>query len=135
MSVCGVPFEALRDFSRLRIGRTMAWPLLPTDLFLPAGEYRIEVSFSPSRAPEVVGQTLFDGQSEPFAAVPSPTDSPRAAATLRLSSDGFLRFLPDVPERPPDDLLFLREIEVSWNPLSPLEETASSLRAALATFR
>ena len=130
-SVCGVPFEALRDFSRLRIGRTMAWPLLPTDLFLPAGEYRIEVSFPPSRAPEVVGQTLFDGQSEPFAAVPAPTESPRAAATLRLSSDGFLCFRPEIPERPPDDLLFLREIEASWDPLAPVAATAETLRAAL----
>ena len=133
MSVCGIPFEAFRDFSRLRTGRTMVWPRLATELFASAGEYRVEVAFPPSRAADVVGRLLFEGQTEPFAAMDgAPADAPRAFAPLRVSADRFLRFRPDLPEPPADDLCHLRSIELSWDPLAPVAETANALRAAIA---
>lgn len=129
--VCGVPLEALRDFSRLRLPRTTVLSGVTLGAFLPAGEYRLEVSFPPGRAEQVAGRVFFEGQEEPFSLLDGPEDSPRAAAPLRFASDGLLRFLPDLPLPVPDDPLFFRGIEISWDPLRPVAETAEKLRAAL----
>lgn len=59
-----------------------------------------------------------------------PADAPRAAAPLHLENDCFLRFRADLPP-PPDDVPDFREVGISWDPLAPVEETASEIRALL----
>ena len=131
-TVCGVPFEALRDFARLRAEAVRTAPDPETPIFAPAGDYRLEVAFPPARAPQVVGHVLFEGQAEPFAPVDGvPADAPRAAAPLHLETDCFLRFRADLPPPPPDDVPVFREVGISWDPLEPVEETASEIRALL----
>ena len=133
-TVCGVPLRALLDFSRVRRTGVAVGPRASTRIAAPPGTYRVECRAEARFADRIAGLALFDGQTGPFEREDPPDGGPTVLrAEIRKTGDGLLRFSEAAPDPFAEEPVALDALEISWDPLAFVAESAEALRRALST--
>ena len=133
-TICAVPLRALLDFSRIRVWDLPVGPGVPTPIAAPPGTYRIECRVEAPFADRLAGLVLFEGQSEPFVREDATDGGPVVLrAEIRKTGDGLVRFSKAAPDPFTEEPVALSSLEISWNPLDFVAESAETLRRALSS--
>lgn len=132
-TVCGVPLRALLDFSRVRRAGVAVGPRASTRIAAPPGTYRVECRAKPLFADRLAELVLFEGQSEPFVREDATDGGPVVLRTeIRKTGDGLVRFSKAAPDPFAEEPVALDSLEISWDPLAFVAESAETLRRTLS---
>ena len=132
VTVCGAPFDAVEDFSLLRLTRENVLPDRELPIFLPRGRYEVKVLLAGVGVGNLSGYPLFNVQGAGFADS-TMTDAGELCLTgeLTLKKGARLRFNKDLPEELFTEPIGCRMIEITWDPGSLVAGEVNALKAEL----